>query len=228
MQNVKLKKLGTALILLFVISFLTIGGCDVDFGSDGDNSGGGGGGGGSSDPEIVEGTITDIIPDQDIDGISVVITSDDNLEFTDTTNSAGFFSISSLSTTFAGTPTLQFFDQSMTQLAITGITVFPTARVELGNLSLENGTIIFADDTEVTFEADVITNNCLANSGSIEVEASREGVTTEVIVQVSASTDVLLDGEEILCEELLIGQTVQIRGVLLPGDTVDADFIDIL
>ncbi len=225
MRKFNLPTIGTALIFLFILSFLTIGGCDVDFGGGGDDNGGGGGG--SSDPEMVEGTITDIIPDQDTQGIMVVITNDDNVEFTDTSNTAGFFSVTSLSGTFAGTPTLEFFDTTSTLLAIINITVFPTARVELGNVTLENGTIIFSDPTEVTFEGDVITNNCVTNSGSIEVEAKREGVTTDVIVQVSSSTDVLRDGDEILCEELLIGQTVQVRGDLLQGDSVDADFIDL-
>lgn len=229
MRTAKIPMFGIALILLLVFSFFTVGGCDVDFGGGGDDNGGGGNGG-SSDPEIVQGTITDIIPDEDTEGIMVVITDDsNNTEFTDTTNSAGFFSISSLSSTFAGTPRLEFFDATgMNLLGVINITVFPTARVELGNISLENGTIIFADDTEVTFEGDVITNNCVANSGSLEVEARREGVTTEVIVQVSASTDVLRDGDEILCEEVLIGQEVQVRGDLLQGDSVDADFIDLI
>ena len=226
MRTAKIPMFGIALILLVVFSFFTVGGCDVEFGGGGDNNGGGGG---SSDPEIVQGTITDIIPDMDTEGILVVITDDsNNTEFTDTTNTAGFFSISSLSSTFAGSPTIEFFDTSMNQLGIAGLTVFPTARVELGNITLENGIIIFADVTEVTFEGDVITNNCVTNSGSIEVEARREGVTTEVIVQVSASTDVLRDGDEILCEEVLIGQEVQVRGDLLSGGSVDADFIDLL
>ena len=227
MRKFKFPRIGSALALLFVFSFLAIGGCDVDFGSGGNN--GGGGNGGSSDPEIVEGTIVDIIPDMDTEGIMVVITAEDNAEFTDDTNSAGFFSISSLSSTFAGTPRLEFFDTTgTTLLGVINITVFPTARVELGNITLENGTILFPDPTEVTFEGDVITNNCVTNSGSIEVEARREGVETDVIVQVSASTDVLRDGDEILCEEVLIGQSVQVRGELLPGNTVDADFIDLL
>ena len=228
MRRVRIPTTGTALILLFLISFLTIGGCDVDFGGGGDDNGGGGGGG-NNDPEVVQGTITDIIPDEDTEGIMVIITSDDNVEFTDATNSAGFFSISSLTSTFAGTPRLEFFDSTgMNLLALTNITVFPTARVELGNITLENGIILTPDPTEVTFEGDVILNNCVTNSGSIEVEASREGVSTDVIVQVSASTDVLRDNDEILCEEVLIGQRVQVRGELLPGDSVDADFIDLL
>ena len=227
MKKTNFQKLRAALALLFVFSFLAIGGCDVEFGNSDDNNGGGGGGG-SSEPEMVQGTITDIIPDMDTENIMVVITSDNNVEFTDTTNSAGFFSISSLSSTFAGTPTLEFFDTAMNQLAITGLDVFPTARVELGNITLENGTIIFADPTEVTFEGDVITNNCVTNSGSLEVEARREGVETDVIVQVSASTDVVRDGDEILCEEVLIGQTVEVRGELLQGNSVDSDFINLL
>lgn len=226
MKKINFQKLRACLALLFIFSFLAIGGCDVEFGSGGDNNGGGGGG--TSEPEMVQGTITDIIPDMDTEGIMVVITSDDNVEFTDTTNSAGFFSISSLSSTFAGTPILEFFDTAMNQLAITGLDVFPTARVELGNITLENGTIIFADPTEVTFEGDVITNNCNANSGSLEIEAKREGVETDVIVQVSASTDVVRDGDEILCEEVLIGQTVEVRGELLQGNSVDSDFINLL
>ena len=62
----------------------------------------------------------------------------------------------------------------------------------------------------------------------MEVEASREGESTDVIVQISASTDILRDGDEILCEDVLIGQSVEVRGVLEIGNTVDADIVDLL
>jgi|GEM_PF-938139 len=226
MRKVNSPTFGTALILLFLVSFLTIGGCDVEFGGGG-NNGGGGGGGGSSNPEIVQGTIIDIIPDEDTEGITVVITNKDNVEFMDTTNSAGFFSISSGTGTFAGIPRIEFFSGTLS-LGFRDLNVFPTAKLELGNITLENGGVTLSDILDVTFEGDVITNTCVGNSGIIEVEASREGESTDVIVQISASTDILRDSDEILCEEVLIGQRVEIRGILQTGNNVDGDFIDLL
>jgi len=225
MKKVNSPALGIALIFLFLISFLTMGGCDVDFGGGGDN--GGGGGGGSSSPEMVQGTIVDIIPDEDTEGITVVITNENNIEFSDITNSAGFFSISSGTGTFSGLPRIEFFSGS-TSLGFIDLNVFPTATVDLGNLTLENGIVILPVIIDVTFEGDVITNTCAGNSGIIEVEASREGESTDVVVQISASTDILRDGDEILCEDVLIGQDVEVRGVLLTGNTVDADILDLL
>ncbi|MCH7950644.1 MAG: hypothetical protein IH875_09255 [Candidatus Dadabacteria bacterium] len=44
-----------------------------------------------------------------------------------------------------------------------------------------------------------------------------------MLVQVTASTDVeRTNGDEVLCENLLVGQTIETRGELLTGDTVDA------
>jgi hypothetical protein len=203
-----------------------VGSCDVEFGNSDDNNGGGGNGG-SSDPEIVQGTIVDIIPDADIEGILVIITNEDNTEFSDNTSNSGFFSISSGQGTFSGTPQLEFLDDT-TSLGLITITVFPTAELDLGNIILESGTVIFTDTTEVTFKGDVITNNCTGNSGTLEVEATREGDSTDVIVQISASTDILRNGDELLCEDVLIGQSVEVRGELLVGNTVDADIVDLL
>jgi len=227
MKKENLHTLRIAVIFLFFLSFFMVGSCDVEFGNSDDNNGGGGNGG-SSDPEIVQGTIVDIIPDADIEGILVIVTNEDNSEFSDTTNNSGFFSISSGQGTFSGTPQLEFFDTSMNSLALITITVFPTAEVELGNIILESGTVIFTQPTDVKFKGDVITNNCSGNSGTMEVEAKREGESTDVIVQISASTDIIRDNDDILCEDVLIGQTVEVRGELLVGNTVDADIVDVL
>ncbi len=76
---------------------------------------------------------------------------------------------------------------------------------------------------DVTFEGDIIQNNCSDNTGTLIVEAKQGSDETDVLVQVTASTDVeRTNGDEVLCENLLVGQTIETRGELLTGDTVDA------
>ncbi len=109
-------------------------------------------------------------------------------------------------------------------LGLTQITVFPTARLDLGNVMIENGNVSFnPTNPDVTFEGDIIQNNCSDNTGTLIVEAKQGSDETDVLVQVTASTDVeRTNGDEVLCENLLVGQTVETRGELLTGDTVDA------
>ncbi len=220
--NTKFILRGIAVLIL--LSIFTIGGCDVDFGS-GDNGGGGGGGGGGSETETVQGTVVDVIPDQDVEGILVEITINDFLEGSGTTNSGGFFDIEG---PFAGTPKVEFFDDSSTLLGSVFINVFPTAKVELGDIRLENGTVIFEDgNAEVTFDSTITVNNCTGNSGSIEVKAENDQEETNVIVQISESTDLVQDGDDITCQSIFIGNDVEVQGELLSGNSVDATRIEI-
>ncbi len=212
----------SGVVFLLLLSFFMIGGCDVEFGS-GES---GGGGNNTSDTEIVQGTIVDIIPDEDIEGITVQLTEDtSNRMFSDTTSASGFFTISG---EYAGSPEMEFINSNLVSLGRVFINVFPGAKLELGNISLENGIIIFEDDTDVTFEGDMIVNNCTDNTGTIDVEAKNDQITTDIIVQISSSTDIVRDGDDIDCENILVGQTVEVRGLLLIGNSVDASRIEVL
>ena len=226
-------KLFSFFSLLLLLSFFIIGGCDVDFGGTEDDDGGSGnnGNGNGSISETVEGTIVDVIPsrDSDVQDITAQIMDDDDLStFTATTGASGFFEIDG---NFAGTPDLEFLDDdnndnSLGQIIIN---VFPGARVQLGDISLENGTIVLNDDTTVTFDADITDNDCSDNSGSIEVEIENDdGDDVDVLVQINNSTDIEdNDGDDINCEDLLVGQEIEVSGELLGiGNNVEADRIE--
>lgn len=209
--------------VLVLLSIFIVGGCDVEFG--GGDSNGGGGGGGSSEVETIQGTIVDIIPDEDIEGIIVDISIDDFLEGSGTTNSGGFFDIDG---PFAGTPKIEFSNGSSTLLGSAFVDVFPTARVELGDIRLENGQVIFEDgNAEVTFDSTVTVNNCTDNSGSIEVKAENDQEEANVIVQITESTDLVQDGDDITCQGLFIGDDVEVQGELTSGNNVEASRIEI-
>lgn len=211
-----------AIIPLLFLWFLTVGGCDVDFGG-GDNNGGGGGGGSTN--ETVNGTVVDIIPDQDIEGILVEITLDGFLQGSDETNSSGIFEIEG---SFAGSPIIEFIDTESNSLGTVFLNVFPTAELELGDIRLENGTIIFEDvNADVTFDGEVTTNNCSGNSGSLEVVAENDGDEVNVIVQISESTDLVDSGDDITCEDIFLGNDLEIQGELLSGNNVDATRIEL-
>ena len=205
---------------VLVISLLTIGGCDIEFSSDNDNGNGGGGG---NTEAILKGNITTIIPDRNLDGIIVEVEDEDsgNL-FRDTTDNNGFFQIEG---GFSGTPArLEFFDEGQSQIALTSVTVFPGAEVDLGDLTINSGSVTFEDDIIVTFEGDVTENNCSQGVGTIEVTADD----TPVIVDISSSTDIIRDNDDLVCEDLLEGNNVEVRGELLINNTVGADLIELL
>lgn len=211
------------IVSILFLWFFLVGGCDVEFGSGG-NGGGGGGGGGGSDVETVQGTIVSIIPDLDLEGITVEITVDDGTPETDVTDAGGFFSIEG---PIAGDPLLKFFDQDSNPIGTIGISVFPTAEVELGNISLENGNVNFLNVTEVTFNGDISSNNCTGNSGFLEVDAENDQGQVTVIVQISESTDLIINGEDAVCEDFLLGRNVEVQGETPSVNTVDADRVEI-
>lgn len=211
------------IITLLFLCFFLIGGCDVEFGG-GDDNGGGGGGGGGDEVESVQGTIVSIIPDQDLEGITVEITVGDGAPETDVTNDSGFFSIEG---PIAGDGQIRFIDGDANDLGTIGVSVFPTAEVELGNISLENGNVNPLNETEVTFNGDISSNNCTGNSGFLEIDAENDQEQVTVIVQISESTDIIIDGDDATCEDLLLGRNVEIQGEIPSANTVDADRVEI-
>ena len=212
------------IISLLFLWFFLIGGCDVEFGGGGGDNGGGGGGGGSDELETVQGTIVSIIPDQDLEGITVEITVDDGAPETDITDAGGFFSIEG---PLAGDPQIEFFDEDSNSLGAISISVFPTAQIELGNISLENGNVNTLNITEVTFSGDISSNNCIGNSGFMEVDAENDQGQVTVIVQISESTDLIINGDDAVCEDFILGRNVEVQGEIPSVNTVDADRVEI-
>ncbi len=224
MTNSKVRYSLRNTVLTVLFGILLIGGCDVDFGGGG-NGGSSGGGNSTSNIETVQGTIVSTIPEIGIDSITVQVEdTDTQTVFSDVTNASGFFSITG---TFAGSPEMEFLNEDLTSLARIFINVFPGARVEFGDIRLENGTAIFDDNTDVTFEGDVVSNDCTTNSGTLEVLAKNSSDEIEVLVQITAATDIIREDETVDCEDLLIGQNIEVRGILLLGNSVDAFRIDI-
>lgn len=211
-------------IAILAIALFAIGGCDVEFGGGGDNGGGGGGGGGS-EIETIQGSVVDVIPDEPLEGIIVDVSVDGIDLETGVTDDGGFFSIEG---PIAGTALLEFTSESGMLLGSYGVEIFPTAIVELGDITLENG-VVKLDNTnpEVTFDAEVTQNNCTGNSGSMQVEARNDQGTRVAVVQISNSTDIIIDGDEVDCEDIIVGRNVEIQGDLISSSTVDASRVEI-
>ena len=211
-------------IAILAIAVFAIGGCDVEFGGGGDNGGGGGGGGGS-EIETIQGSVVDVIPDEPLEGIIVDVSVDGIDLESGVTDDGGFFSIDG---PIAGTALLEFTSESGMLLGSYGVEIFPTAIVELGDITLENG-VVKLDNTnpEVTFDAQVTQNNCTGNTGSMQVEARNDQGTTVAIIQISNSTDIIIDGDEVDCEDILEGRNVEIQGDLISSSTVDASRVEI-
>ena len=204
------------IISILALSFLTIGGCDIEFGTSVGSSSG------SSVTESIEGTVINVIPTADIEGIAIEVTDPDNqLNISsDVTSSSGSFKVTGA---FIGIPTVEFFDQVDVSLGKININVYDASRIELGNIRLENGVVILDDPTIITFEGKVAEggNNCVDNVGTITVETLDRD--TDVILQISSSTDLRdKDNEDISCLRFNSGIKVESRGILLIGNTVDA------
>ena len=212
------------ILTILAVALFAVGGCDIDFGGGGDDNGGGGGGGGS-EIETIQGTVVDVIPEEPIEGI-IVDVSVDGIELeTGATDDGGFFSIEG---PIAGTAFLEFTGESGMPLGSYSIEIFPTAIVELGDITLENGVVRLENtNPEVTFNADVLQNDCTGNSGSMQVEASNDQDDVRVIVQISPSTDLIIDGDEVDCEDILVGRNVEIQGDMVSSSTVDASRVEI-
>ncbi|HVY54606.1 MAG TPA: hypothetical protein VHC46_02525, partial [Thermodesulfobacteriota bacterium] len=179
---------------------------------------------GGDEVETVQGTIVNIIPDKDLEGITVEVTVNNGTPESAVTDASGFFKIEG---PIAGNPQVAFFDQDMNPLGTIVTSVFPTAEVELGNISLENGNVNPLNDPEVTFNGDITSNNCTGNSGFFEVEADNDQEKVSIIVQISESTDLTINGDDAVCEDFLLGRNVQVQGAIPSVNTVDADSVEI-
>ncbi len=216
------KRIVVSIITLLTVSFFSIGGCDIDFGTSDGSSG-------SSELESIEGTVINVIPTADIEGIAVDVTDPDNrLNISSAvTSSSGFFKVTGA---FIGIPTVEFCDQTFEfcdqadqSLGLINVTVYDDSRIQLGNIRLENGVVILDDSTIITFEGNVALdgNNCNNNVGTITVETLDRD--TDVILQISSSTDVLdKNNDDISCQDFLNGNRIETRGIVLLGNTVDA------
>jgi hypothetical protein len=223
-MSCNLRMILRSIVSLLFLWFFLIGGCDVEFGGGGNDNGGGGGGGGGDEVETVQGTIVSIIPDQDIEGITVEISVDDDPPETDVTDAGGFFSIEG---PLVGDPKIEFFDEDLNSLGAISISVFPTAEVDLGNIILDNGTVTTPNITEVTFNGDISLNNCTGNTGFMEIDAENDQGQVTVIVQISESTDLIINGDDAECEDFLLGRNVEVQGENPSVNTVDADRVEI-
>jgi len=213
------------ILTILAIALFAVGGCDIDFGTGGDDNGGGGGGGGGSEIETIQGTVVDVIPDDPLEGITVDVSVDGVDLETDVTDDGGFFSIDG---PIAGTALLEFTSVTGMLLGSYGVEIFPTARVELGDIVLENGVVKLENiNPEITFDAEVTQNNCTGNTGSMQVEARNDQGTIMAIVQISNSTDLIIDGDEVDCEDILVGRNVEIQGDLVSSSTIDASRVEI-
>ncbi len=219
MMPIKHRNLILSLILTFSL-ILLYGGCDIEFNSGDDNNNTG-----TSEDETVEGTIISTIPDIGVVDITAQITKEQNNNtFSDTTSSSGFFRIEG---PFADTPELEFFDNSGS-LGRVFLNVFPGVTLQLGNIRLENGAVMFDDVFEATFTGVQTANNCNVNTGSIDVEVSNNQDTVTILVQVTNSTNIEeSNGDNIDCDQIFDGQELEVIGSLVSVNTVDATIIQL-
>ncbi len=205
--------LATAAVL--AVAFLAAGGCDIDFGTNDGSS--------ASEQATLSGTITSVTPDRNLDGIRIEVTDPTSgIIFSDITDTDGTFSIEG---DFSGTNIkLEFLDESSNQIALSSVTVYPGADVDLGSISITNGTVSFDDAIIVTLTGDVKENNCAGGSGTLVVTDAD----VDVVVEISASTLLQRDGDTIDCETILLGDTVETRGELKTGGAVDAFSVDLI
>ncbi len=101
--------------------------------------------------------------------------------------------------------------------------------MQLGNIRLENGIVIFDDVFDATFTGVQTANNCNVNTGSIDVEVSNNQDTVTILVQVTNSTNIeeSNNGDEIDCDLIFDGQELEVKGDLVSVNTVDATFIEL-
>lgn len=213
--NSILQKLPMLNILLIVL--ISLLGCDIQFG------GGGGGGDGGDSFETVTGTVTMITPNTiSVEGTFVVINN--NLDLSDTLSSSGFFMIEGL---FSGDPILEFREQQdSAPFAQTSLTVYRGATVELGTINIENGRVNLIDPTVTNFNGTVLQNNCVENSGTLQVQTRNTNPKVFVTVNITPTTNITgCRNEPCFCED--IGTKVKVRGILESGTVVTAGTLTI-
>ena len=216
-MNSRFLNLFLSILFLMIISLFSHGGCDIEFGSSGDNDGN------NSDIETVQGTVTSIVPSSiPVEGTLVFVNNDTT--FSDVLDSSGIFSIQGL---FSGSSVrLDFSEQEGSDpFATEFLNIYRGATVDLGNIEIENGDVIL-DQIVTNFDATVLDNNCSGNSGTLEVQTLDNDPDVFVIVSITPTTDIEDgNGDPVSCEDL-IGD-VLIRGILEVGNNVEAGDIEL-
>jgi hypothetical protein len=222
-----------ATLLVFIIFILTIsllasGGCDFNFGGGGGN----GGGNGNSVSSSILGTI---MPPNN-SGITVRVVDFKNQTIFKSQNPTGSSGDFTVQGDFNGCLSLrlEFLDESQTPpndlLAFTGVTVFPDAQVDLGNIDIANGNVTLEDPVSVTFEGDInfsdFPSTCSGGVGTSEGAIVVTKGNTDVTVQIDNSTTIVNDnGDDFGCDDLFGGEKVEVTGDLQVCDTVLATLI---
>jgi len=195
---------------IFIISFLTIGGCDVEFGGTG--GGGGGGGGGGSGDIIIEGTISNSAEFGDI----TVSALQDNVRLDRTTtdiggnftlqfrSSSGIVTLKFEADSFdAERPNIRVVDNSTSIMDIT-LQQSPTLitidrwQVFQDTLSLSGNTELEFVESMVEFNIEANGGNCIFATGtslityrvkSINITECRVGIRAQVSASITLEAD---------------------------------------
>ncbi len=204
------------LIYLVLTAFLTIGGCDVDFGNDDETAS-------STSTSRVWGDITTVFDSNEVGGIRVVIQNSN-----DVTGSDGTFNVEGRIS--GNNEEIQFQDTN-DENSIIGrlrLNIWPGAELNLGRIEInENQPVNILDDISIDFSGEVTENNCDGNAGSLTVQIDDE-IDSEVLVQIESLTDVERSNEDIECDEIKEGQQLDVEGTCrgIDCNNVSADGIE--
>lgn len=237
------------LFFLF-ISLFAVSGCglDVEFGGDGNGNGGKG-------PESIEGFIIDVIPQRDDEVLDLAIrivnkettqnyqllkdcrigSSNSEVENPEQiTRASGNFCLEGDFDPEAELRISEIGDED-SPLAVTKLTVFPGAMIDIGDIRLRGGNVEYTEDINIDFNMDfrgrVSTRNCLDNTGNIEVEIDSDKTTDnnpiEVLVQIKSDAEIETGNIKIGCDSIAVGDIVRKLEGTLDGITIRANFIEI-
>ncbi len=238
------------LFFLF-ISLFAVSGCglDVEFGGSGD-------GNNTEGSESIEGFIIDVIPqrDDEVSNLAIRIVNKEtsqnyqllkdcrigagNSEVENPeqiTKAAGNFCVEG---DFDPEAELRISEvgEEDSPLAVTKLTVFPGAMIDIGDIRLRSGNIEHTEDINIDFNVDfrgrVSAKNCLDDTGNIGVEIDSYKTTdnnpTEVLVQIKSDTEIgTANIENLSCDSINVGDIVRRLEGTLNGITIKATFIEI-
>ncbi len=238
------------LFFLF-ISLFAVSGCglDVEFGGSGD-------GNNTEGSESIEGFIIDVIPqrDDEVSNLAIRIvnkeTSQNYQLLKDCRIGAGNSEVENPEQITKATGNFCVegdFDpeaelrisevgEEDSPLAVTKLTVFPGAMIDIGDIRLRSGNIEHTEDINIDFNVDfrgrVSAKNCLDDTGNIGVEIDSYKTTdnnpTEVLVQIKSDTEIgTANIENLSCDSINVGDIVRRLEGTLNGITIKATFIEI-
>ena len=238
-------------LLFLLISLFAVSGCglDIDFG-------GFGNGDGAEGSESIEGFIIDVIPQRndEVSNLAIRVVNKEtsqnyqllkdcrmgagNSEVENPeqiTKAIGNFCVEGDFDPEAELRISEVGDED-SPLAVTKLTVFPGAMIDIGDVRLRGGNIEYTEDINIDFNMDfrgrVSTKNCLDDTGSIEVEIdsnkTNDNDAIEVLVQIKSDTDIQTANiDNLSCDSINVGDTVRELEGTLDGITIRAIFIEI-